>query len=267
MRFPVTFALMVAFLLIGRPARILSQDKEKDQAVAATELAKVYAVGAPEFDKAYKGKTLTIEGVVGNSGVKSGHKTFVVIEGYKKPDSSISHDVRCEVSTADFQGIRVGHKVRIHGTVQGHSDTSLAAELRDCKVVNVFADDYPPSKAVREEVKNLQGQWKVIATEANGKKLEGAEAPFMAVRVEGYNVYLNQGDRALLFGLTLDLAKDPKRIDLVGNKATLPSIYILDGDKLQLFLPASLKGGGFLRASGFDTVKNAGILLKTERQK
>lgn len=241
--------------------------QDKDEPVAATELMKVYASGPAAFDKAYKGKTLTIEGIVSNSSVKDGQKSFLMIAGYKKQGAAISNDVRCEESTADFEGIRVGHKVRIRGTLQGHSETSSAAELRDCKVVKVFADDYPPSKAVKEEVKKLQGPWKVVAMEANGKKLAGAEAPFTNLTVEGYKIYLHQGNQAMLFGVTFDLAKDPKQIDLVGANASLPSIYALDGDKLQLFLPALLKGGGFRRSSGFDTVKNAGILLKAERQK
>ena len=241
--------------------------QDKDETIPAGTMMKVYASGAAEFDKAYKGKTVTIEGIVSNSSVKDGKKTYLMIAGYKKPGANFTNDVRCEESSADFEGIRIGHTVLIRGTAEGHSETSSAAELRDCKIVKVTGNDYPPSKAVKEEIKKVQGQWKVVAMEANGKKLEGAEASFTHVTFEGYKVYLHQGNQALLFGVTFDLAKDPKQIDLVGANATLPSIYALDGDKLQLFLPALLKGGGFRRSSGFDTVKNAGVLLKAERQK
>ncbi len=255
-----------AFLLVLAPGLAEAQDKDKEESVAAAQIAKVYAESAAAFDKAYKGKTLTLEGIVAMSAAKDGQKTYLMIDGYQKPGEPFVSRIRCEESSPDFQGIRVGHKVRISGTVQGHKDTLAAPELRDCKVVKVFAADYPPSMAVKEEVKKLQGKWKVVAMQANGKKLEGAEAPFTAVSFEGYNVYLHQGSQALHFGVSLDLAKDPKGIDLV-SKQTLPSIYLLEGDNLQLFLPALLKSGGFRRASGFDTVKNAGILLKTERLK
>jgi uncharacterized protein (TIGR03067 family) len=256
-------AAALVLIRVGAPA---AQETDKEKPIAAVELMKVYASGAAEFDKAYKGKTLTVEGIVRYSNVKDGPKTFLMIEGYKKPGDNFTHDVRC-VETTDFEGIRIGHKVRIRGTVQEHRETSTAAELRECKVVKVFADEYPPSKAVKEEMKKLQGQWKVVTMEANGKKLTGAEAPFTKVSVEGYNVYLHQNNGAVHFGVNFDLAKDPKWIDLLGANATLPSIYTLDGDKLQLYLPALLKGGGFRRSSNFDTVKNAGILLKAERQK
>src|SRR5437868_5883511 len=122
-----------------------AQDVGKEEVVAAEQLTKAYAQGAADFDKAYKGKTLTVEGVV-----------------------------------------------------------------------KAFAEDYPPSPAVKAEVKKLQGKWKVVAHEANGKKLQGAEAPFTEVRFEGYNVYLGQGDQALHFGLSVDPGQNPKRMELVG---------------------------------------------------
>src|SRR5262245_19104918 len=103
-------ALLTVILLaqLGAPAA-----QDKDEPVAASQFMKVYSSGAAEFDKAYKGKTVTIEGIVANSGVKSGQKTFLMITGYKKPGAGFSDDVRCEETTADFEGIRVGHKVRI----------------------------------------------------------------------------------------------------------------------------------------------------------
>jgi uncharacterized protein (TIGR03067 family) len=257
-------AVAVAFLMVGgsRPA---AQDKKQDDAVSAEELTKVYDKGAAEFDKAYKGKAIIVEGIVSLSGAKAGAKSYLMIDGFRKPGESYVHRMRCE-ETADFEGIRAGHKVRISGTVQGHSEISVA-ELRDCKVVKVFADDFPPSKEVKAEVKKLQGKWKILSHEANGKKLAGAEAPFTAVEFDGYIVLLHQGKQYLQFGLKLDLAKTPKQMDLVGGR-TLPSIYLLDGDKMQLFLPAVTKDGkGFVRAGNFDTAESAGILLKIERQK
>lgn len=238
--------------------------QDKDAPVSALELTKVYSQGAAEFDKTYKGKTITIEGVVSGAGLKDGAKSFLMIKGYFK--APISHDARC-VETADFEGLRVGHKVQIRGAVHGHSEMSAAAELRNCKIVKVFADDFPPTAAVKEEVKKLQGKWKVLVHEANGKKLEGNEAPFTEVTIEGYNVYLHQGSSLLHFGLKLNLGKTPNQVDLVGSQATLPSIYALDGDMMQLYLAEVLKNGGFRRPGGFDTTKYGGILLKIERQK
>jgi uncharacterized protein (TIGR03067 family) len=241
-------------------------EKEKDKVIAVLELTKDYAENAGDFDKKYQGMVVTIEGVVGTTGVKVAGKTFLMMDGYTKPGDKYAHLVRCEESGPDFEGIRKGHKVRIKGTVQGHSETSVAAELLDCKVVKVFADDYPPSKSARAEVKKLQGMWKVVGGEAEGKQLGPKQAGFDAVSFEGYTVYLHQGNQLLPFGLALDPDKAPKTLDLLGGKATLPCIYASDGGKLRLVLPASAKGG-FTRPEGFDTTKTQCLLLNAEQQK
>ena len=239
-------------------------DKKGDDIVDAVDLTKLYAENPAEFDKKYKGKTIIVEGMTGSTGVKAGKATFLMIGGYSKPGQGYSHEVRCEQSTPDFEGIRNGHKVRIQGTCQGHSDTSVAAELRDCKVIKVFADDYPPSKATKAEVKKLQGKWTVTSAESGGKKLEPKQA-FEAVSFEGYTAYLHQGDKLLSFGVAANPEKTPKTIDLVGGK-TLPCIYTLDGDKLRLALPALNKDGTFTRPTDFDT-KSGSLVLEAERAK
>jgi uncharacterized protein (TIGR03067 family) len=237
-------------------------------------MMKVYAEDPAKFDKDYKGKTVTVEGRVSTTGVKltaavgtqTNAKTYLMLDGYTKPGSPVPYQVRCEESGPDFEGLHTGHKVRVRGTVQAHSDTSVAAELRDCKVVKVFAKDYPPSKAARAEVKKLQGKWKVVGGEADGKKLAAKQAGFDAVSFEGYQAYLHQGNQLLSFGLVLDPDKSPKAMDLVGGK-TLPCIYTLEDNHLRLMLPPPVKGGDFTRPEGLDTAQHKGLVLDAERQK
>jgi uncharacterized protein (TIGR03067 family) len=272
-------SLTASLLLVGLAVlpflspRLGAGGKEAEEVVTAEQLTKEYAENPAGFDKKYKGKVVTVEGVVTSSGVKltaaTGDKgparTFLMMDGYRKPGSAVPFMVRCEESGPDFEGIRANHKVRIRGTAQGHNDTSVAAELRDCKVVKVFADDYPPSKSARAEVKKLQGTWKVVGGESDGKKLDAKQAGFDAISFEGYTAQLHQGTQVLSFGLAVDPDKSPKTLDLIG-KATLPCIYALDGDRLQLALPASGKEG-FTRPKTLDTAQNKGHLLIAERQK
>ncbi len=269
-----SIVLAVALFLVGRtPVRLDAGGKE-DQAIPAVEFTKVYAEKPAEFDKMYKGKTVTIEGVVSSTAVKltarpgdkNPARTYLMLDGYKKPGSPAAYIVRCEESGPDFEGIRTGHKVRIRGIVQGHSDTSVAAELRDCKVVKVYAADYPPSKAARAEAKKLQGTWKIVGAEANGKKLPVEQAGFDAIVFTGYNVLLQQGKKSFSFGLALDPEKKPRNLDLIGN-AVLPCIYTLEDNKLQLELPPRDKDGTFHRPQSFDTAQTKGHLLIAERQK
>ncbi len=266
--------LLIGIILLGAESdRLGAGGKAKDEEiVAAMDLTKLYTESGAAFDKKYKGKTVTVEGIVTGAGVKETSldgkpgKVFLMIEGYKKPGDPVSHSVRCEESGPDFEGIRTGHKVRIRGTVQGHKDTLFAAELRDCKVVKVFADDYPPSKAARAEAKKLQGRWKIVGAEAAGTKLSAKQAGFDAISFEGYQVYLHQGDKSFSFGLVLDPEKSPKNMDLTG-KGSLPCIYTLVKDELTLTLPGQKKEGGYLRANGQDTSKHTGLLLRAEREK
>jgi uncharacterized protein (TIGR03067 family) len=252
----------------------LDAGKQKDDVIAAVDFTKVYALQPAEFDTRHKGKIVTIEGMVSSSSVKmtplpgdkGSDKTYLMIDGYKKPGSAVSNQVRCEESGPDFEGIRAGHKVQIRGVVQPHSDRSVAAELRDCKVIKVFAADYPPSKAARAEVKKLQGRWKVTAAEAAGKKLPAEQAGFDAIAFEGYTVLLHQGKNILSFGLALDPEKTPRTLDLIGN-LVLPCIYMQEGDTLHLELPAPAKDGKFHRPESFETAKTMGLLLIAERQK
>ncbi len=271
----VASVLTVGMFLAGLTiVRLDAGGKKKEEAIPAVEFTKVYAQKPAEFDKKYKGKTVTIEGVVSSTSVKmtplggdkGSDKTYLMIGGYKKPGSVTTYMVRCEESGPDFEGIRAGHKVRIRGVAQGHSKNSVAAELRDCKVVKVFAADYPPSKAARAEVKKLQGMWKITAAEANGKKLPVEQAGFDAISFTGYNVLLHQGKKSFSFGLCSIQKRRRGGWDFIGNQV-LPCIYSLQDKKLQLELPSRGKDGKFHRPESFDTAKTKGHLLIAEQQK
>ena len=257
----VLFAVLLAAIQAARPGMLALAGGEKgEDIVDAGQMTKLYGENPAEFDKKYKGKSVTIEGLVDLTGVKVGKATCLMI---KSPKSGI----RCEESTPDFEGIHIGHKVRIQGTVQGHSDTTVVVVLHDCKVAKVFGDDYPPSKKTKEAVRKLQGTWKVVSAEANGKDLPTKQA-FTSISVEGYTAYLQNEGQSLAFGLAvLNPDKAPTMLDLVGAFKTLPSLYTLDGDKLKLALPALNKDGTFSRPADFDTTKAGSIVLNAEKQK
>jgi uncharacterized protein (TIGR03067 family) len=244
--------------------------KEGDDTITAMQLMKDYADSAAGFDKKYKGKVITVEGVVALTAVKKneGDKTtYLMMLAYTKPGTTEEYRVRIEESGPDFEGIRAGLKIRVRGTVGGHSELSIAAELTECKVLKVYADDYPPSKAVREEVKKLQGKWKVVSGEADGKKLTPKQVAFDAITFEGYSVTLHEGTKLYVFGVALDPGKTPKAIDLTGGKVLLPCVYALEGGKLQLVLPAAAKDGTFSRPPVVDSTKHMGLVVNAERQK
>jgi uncharacterized protein (TIGR03067 family) len=234
--------LCLVLLNPGDATRLGAGDKKKIEPISAEQITRVYAEKPDEFNNVYTGKTVTVEGIVSNSGVKGDNgKVYLMIRGYTKPGARVAHSVRCLESGPDFEGIRQGHKVRIRSTVQPHKETLYAAELRDCTVIKVFDKDYPPTKAARLNAKKLRGKWKVVSAEENGKKLLGKQMGFDALSIEGYTIYLHQGNRAFAFGLAFDPEKTPKNLELTGGKAALPCIYSLEGDRLRLFLPGQKK--------------------------
>ena len=95
---------------------------------------------------------------------------------------------------------------------------------------------------------------------------DAKQAGFDAITIEGYNVHLHQGDKLYAFGLGVDPGKSPKAMDLLGGKTPLPCIYLLEGDRLRLALPASGKDG-FIRPETLDTAKTKALVLNAEREK
>jgi uncharacterized protein (TIGR03067 family) len=246
---------------------------DKDKVVSTTDLAKEYATDAAAFNRGYKGKTIVVEGVVEDAAVrdllskdKHGKKRWVMLRGYHKPGEPVSHQVRCEYAP-DFEDLRIGYKVRVRGTCQGHRETLYAAELRDCKLVKVFADDYPPGKAVRADLKKLQGRWKVVSAEAGGKKLAVQAGGIEGFDFDGQQVAVNTGKGFAIWGLVLDPAKEPRAMDLVNaDGRKIPLIYGFEGEQLRVALPGTSKQG-FQRPANFDSTKNRALVLTAERQK
>jgi uncharacterized protein (TIGR03067 family) len=248
--------------------------KEKGKAgpvVTAMELTKEYANDAAGFNKKYKGKELVVEGLVTSTNTQGiGEKgRLILLQGYQKPKEAFSYSVRIP-ATAEFDGIRIGHKVRVRGVCQGHKDTLLAAELRDAKLVRVFVADYPPSAAVKAELKKLRGDWKVAGAETKGKKLTAKDIGIEGFNIQGRELRLNiTGGAVGYLGLVLDPGKKPATMDWVNpdDSRTL-TIYELKGDRLRFGLPVGAKGPkGAKRPEGFDTAKNAVLVITAERAK
>src|SRR5437879_5987485 len=91
LRVGFVFAVSSAGLIGGQHGSLA---KDKDEVVSAVAIAKVYAESKEAFDKTYKGKTLTVEGVVSISSAKDAGKTYLILDGYTKPGDKFAHIVR-----------------------------------------------------------------------------------------------------------------------------------------------------------------------------
>jgi uncharacterized protein (TIGR03067 family) len=93
---------------------------------------------------------------------------------------------------------------------------------------------------VADEVKRLEGTWRVIAIETGGQELGRDEfGPNNLVVISGtkFSVVTGRSKRTIECTFTIDPAKDPKWIDTTrtDDKASWPGIYELKGDTLKLY--------------------------------
>ena len=132
-----------------------------------------------------------------------------------------------------------------------------------------------PKKEVQQERKKLEGTWRVVSQEANGKKYPAEFANRFTYVFKGNRIHF-RGDNTtpgadLEFTYTLDPTRKPKHLDMklvkssdnkgIGKVAR--GIYILEGETLKLCY------GGKERPTEFATKKGqhrAVVILKREKK-
>lgn len=98
------------------------------------------------------------------------------------------------------------------------------------------ADD----KAVKEEMKKLEGTWTATATEMSGKAFKPKETGMEQVRIKGGQMtFLAGGKEVAKFEISVDPSKKPKQMNWVKDRRlqSLPCIYELKGDELKICFP------------------------------
>ena len=107
-------------------------------------------------------------------------------------------------------------------------------------VVGVLGQETPKKDdAVKEELKRLEGSWRVVAVELGGKEMDREEigdAKNLWV-FSGTKCSTVTGKRTIECTFTIDPAKSPKWIDVTrtSDKVTWPGIYELKGETLRVF--------------------------------
>jgi uncharacterized protein (TIGR03067 family) len=116
--------------------------------------------------------------------------------------------------------------------------------------VAVAQDKKADDKAVKAELKKLEGTWKATSAEMSGQaftpkdvgmekvRIKGTKLTFIT-RVKGKDKEAATDKEVATFEITIAPAKKPKHMDWVKDKKsiTLPCIYELKGDELRLCFP------------------------------
>jgi uncharacterized protein (TIGR03067 family) len=90
--------------------------------------------------------------------------------------------------------------------------------------------------AARSDLKKLEGTWKVVLVEADGKKMPGEQYRDMRMVVHANRYTVRRGDRVLERGtFTVDPSHKPKAIDVTPTEGkdkgkTFRGIYAIEGD-------------------------------------
>jgi uncharacterized protein (TIGR03067 family) len=131
------------------------------------------------------------------------------------------------------------------------------------------ADD--KKDANKEELKKLEGTWKIESMEQNGTKVAEEEFKDLVVTVKGDTYTVKNGDKVIDAGtFKIDATKKPKTMDTTPTDGqdkgkTILSIYELDGDT---YKECQAEAGSKNRPTEFSTKSGGGhTLFVMKRQK
>jgi len=133
----------------------------------------------------------------------------------------------------------------------------------------------PAQEALKAEMKQLEGTWKIVSAEMFGKKLE-RELDLEKVVIAGGIITLQRpaGRESTPVPFVLTPTRTPKTIDLLAVKDEVArlwkGIYAVDGDELKLCLPYVRKGvaqGEPVRPESFDTTGRSHLLIIARRER
>jgi uncharacterized protein (TIGR03067 family) len=107
--------------------------------------------------------------------------------------------------------------------------------------VGVLGQETKKGNGVKEELKRLEGTWRVVAVELGGKETNREEiGPNNLLVFSGTksSVVTGTKKRIIECTFTVDPTKSPKWMDTtrISDKVSWPGIYELKGDTLKVFL-------------------------------
>lgn len=97
--------------------------------------------------------------------------------------------------------------------------------------VPAFADQ------TKQDIEKLQGRWKVVSSEFEGRPATAVYRPGTLIVIERDELYFTDGfTKSARSKFKVDASQKPKAIDIGEGKKSIAGIYLLDGDSLKLCL-------------------------------
>jgi uncharacterized protein (TIGR03067 family) len=119
-----------------------------------------------------------------------------------------------------------------------------------------------------DDLKKLQGAWRVGGAEANGSAIDQSDIPNLSVTIKGNSYSLLNGDQTDKGTFSLDPSKTPKQMDIhhtngYGDAETLLAIYEIQPDGFRV---CYAQPGGE-RPTSFTSTQDSGTILVTYKRK
>jgi RNA polymerase sigma-70 factor (ECF subfamily) len=115
-------------------------------------------------------------------------------------------------------------------------------------VTGLLAGQAPPppgqraDEGVVRELERLQGEWKMVALEVNGKKVDDNVVRTWLLVIEGDRYNPGSGEVSTEYAFRIDPTRTPKAIDLIPSEGpyhgkAFRAVYSLNGDRLTVCRP------------------------------
>jgi uncharacterized protein (TIGR03067 family) len=136
----------------------------------------------------------------------------------------------------------------------------------------------PAADRAGEELKKLEGTWKVVAMEVSGKPVPAGKLPVEKFIIKGDQVVLRERGKDKKAGIRVDPTREPRALDLLlphgKERVTWKGIYALKGDELKICMPVAVAKGTSLppidqlgaRPDSFSTKGRARTLIVARRE-
>ena len=124
-----------------------------------------------------------------------------------------------------------------------------------------------PKAAQADDLKNMEGTWKVESAEAGGKKVESENLKEIVVKITGDRYEVKAKDKVDAGTLKLDEMQKPKSMDATDTEGldagkVVKAIYELSGDTLRVCYAIE----GTERPTEFATKEGSPILMLTYKR-
>jgi uncharacterized protein (TIGR03067 family) len=149
--------------------------------------------------------------------------------------------------------------------LQLHAGPPMTVQFKNIRIRTLDAKD---SSNAGGDLKNLQGEWKVVRVEANGSALPSEDTSSIVVAVKGTTYTLLDNGKSDPGRFSIDPSTQPKQMDIhpesgPDQSKTLLAIYELDSDTFRVCYASE----GNKRPVSFSTTDNSGSLLIDYKRK